>query len=386
MNDARSHHREAPRPRRARPRHLRERARERSGRRYAITREVLADRAARSARARDAAGALAGTRSTACALPLRRDRRGVAEEEARARRPARGRRRALGAARDGGVVRRRRRSRALVHDATSARALDRRAFVSRRSAQSDGGWRRSASMRSVSALETGEPPADADLAPLAARLERARDAAGARATHARARRAAQGARVADRARRGGAHLAAPLRSESFATARARSGAQHGPRAPRRARSRAPRQDARRCSRSTGSRSASAQDGVPLMSPEDIERAIAKKERREEIGEIDVTLAQALALVELPFKKFARTQGRGVGRGGARARARRPRVQGRSRRRAGARVERARRAGVRDVGDASSFRTIARSASRSSCRRSCSRICRATRTSRCSRCA
>ena len=109
----------------------------------------------------------------------------------------------------------------------------------------------------VTSLETGEPPAEPDLVPLAARLERARDLPG------RARRT----RVLDVLRKAlawpeapaeaVADLAAPVREKSFALPGARGRASHGARAALRVATRRSATRRSRCSPSTGSRSASA---------------------------------------------------------------------------------------------------------------------------------
>lgn len=156
----------------------------------------------------------------------------------------------------------------------------------------------------VLALETGEPPADADLAPLVERLDRARELPG------RARRT----RVLDVLRRALAwpaapatavhDLAAPLRDRSFASAVRDAGRAIVQALPA-ARDPELRDSTLGMLAFYGLTFRIGDDGVPLLSPEDIEAAIARQNHAAEISRSNLTLAQALALAPLPFKKYWR---------------------------------------------------------------------------------
>jgi hypothetical protein len=156
----------------------------------------------------------------------------------------------------------------------------------------------------VTAIETGAPPADADLIPLVERLDRARELPG------RARRT----RVLDVLRKALAwptapaeavrDIAAPLRDKTFASAVRDAGRAMVNALPA-ARDPALRDKTLEMLAFYGLTFRIGDDGVPLMSPEDIDGAIAKKTESQDISTYDVTLAQALALVELPLEKYAR---------------------------------------------------------------------------------
>ncbi|MEA2750962.1 MAG: hypothetical protein QOI41_5105, partial [Myxococcales bacterium] len=156
----------------------------------------------------------------------------------------------------------------------------------------------------VTALETGTTPADADLVPLVLVLDRARTLPG------RARRT----RVLDVLRKALAwpaapsdavqDLAAPLRDRSFASA-VRDAGRNMVRALPSARDPQLRDRTLEMLAFYGLTFRIGDDGIPLLSPEDIERAIAKKSDCEDLRKSNVTLAQALTLVEQPFKKFSR---------------------------------------------------------------------------------
>ena len=192
----------------------------------------------------------------------------------------------------------------LIHGPTSADAL----HQARLRLTSLGAERRRQAQERIdallAALESGAAPADAELVPLALLLERAGTLPG------RARRT----RVLDVLRKALAwpsapaeavhHLAAPLEKRSF-TAAVREAARNMVRALPPARDPELRDKTLAMVAFYGLTFRIGTEGVPLMSPEDIERAIAKKSDSEELGKIDVTMAQALALVEQPFKKFAR---------------------------------------------------------------------------------
>jgi hypothetical protein len=156
----------------------------------------------------------------------------------------------------------------------------------------------------VASLETGEPPAEPDLVPLAARLDRARELPG------RARRT----RVLDVLRKAlawpeapaeaVASLAQPIRERTFEMLVREAG-----RAMVRALPAARDPELRDRTLSMlawyGLTFRIGDDGVPLMSPEDVEKAIAKKDESEELASSNLTLAQALALVELPLNRYQR---------------------------------------------------------------------------------
>ena len=156
----------------------------------------------------------------------------------------------------------------------------------------------------LQALASGEPPADADLAPLVERLERARELPG------RARRT----RVLDVLRKAvawpeapaeaAAHLAAPIRERSFEDAVREAGRAIVYALPA-ARDPAFRDKALGMLAFYGLTFPIGEDGVPMLSREDVDRAIAKQAEIGEIAASKVTLAQALAIVELPFKRYVR---------------------------------------------------------------------------------
>jgi len=192
----------------------------------------------------------------------------------------------------------------LVHGAAAATALD----AARVRLTSLGAERRRVTQERIDALvtslETGEPPAEPDLVPLAARLERARDLPG------RARRT----RVLDVLRKAlawpeapaeaVADLAAPLREKSFALL-VREAGRHMVRALPSGRDPALRDETLTMLAFYGLSFRIGDDGVPLMSPEDIENAIKKKADSAELAKSNLTLAQALALVDLPVNRFQR---------------------------------------------------------------------------------
>jgi hypothetical protein len=192
----------------------------------------------------------------------------------------------------------------LVYGATAAATLD----AARGRLTSLGAERRRIALARVDALvgslETGEAPPEADLAPLAARLDRARELPG------RARRA----RVLDVLRKAlawptapaeaVAGLAAPLREKTFAEA-VREAGRTMVRALPSARDPALRDKTLAMLAFYGLTFRIGDDGVPLMSPEDIEKAIAKKGDCAELAGAKLTMAQALALVELPVNRFQR---------------------------------------------------------------------------------
>jgi hypothetical protein len=192
----------------------------------------------------------------------------------------------------------------LVHGPTSANAL----HEARVRLTSLGAERRKQAQQRldslVTALETSEPPADPSLAPLVALLERAGELPG------RARRT----RVLDVLRKAlawpaapaeaVAHLAAPLQQRSFADAVSEAG-RNVVRALPPARDPELRDTTLAMLAFYGLTFRSGEDGVPLFSTDDVERAIAKKSDSADVAKTGVTLGQALALVELPFKKHAR---------------------------------------------------------------------------------
>ena len=192
----------------------------------------------------------------------------------------------------------------LVHGAPSADAL----HEARVRLTSLGAERRRQAQKRidalVDALDTGTTPADADLVPLVLVLERARTLPG------RARRT----RVLDVLRKALAwptapsdavqDLAAPLRDRSFASA-VRDAGRNMVRALPAARDPELRDRTLEMLAFYGLTFRIGEDGIPLLSPDDIEKAIAKQTDCEELGKHDVTLAQALTLVEQPFKRFAR---------------------------------------------------------------------------------
>ena len=186
----------------------------------------------------------------------------------------------------------------------------------------------------------------------ARRSPRARARApGSRAPHPRARRAPQGARVArGPGRRRRRDLAAPLRDRSFAAV-VREAGRNMVRALPAARDPELREKTLTMLAFYGLTFRIGDDGVPLLSPEDIEKAIAKKSDSEELAKSKLTLAQALALVELPVNRFQRRHlAEWVAQGlelelVVRA------AEGGPRRRARTCAERPRGPGVRDVGDA-----------------------------------
>ncbi len=188
----------------------------------------------------------------------------------------------------------------LVHGDASAKALD----EARHRLTSLGAERRRLAQERIDALvaaiDTGEPPTDADLVPLVERLDRARELPG------RARRT----RVVDVLRKALAwpeapaeaaqDLAAPLRDKTFASAVRDAGRAMVHALPA-ARDPALRDKTLEMLAFYGLTFRIGDDGVPLLSPADIERAIAKKEEASPLATTKATLAQALAIVELPFK-------------------------------------------------------------------------------------
>jgi hypothetical protein len=192
----------------------------------------------------------------------------------------------------------------LVHGDASAAALDQACL---RLTSLGAERRRQAQERIdtlLAVLETGAAPAEADLGPLAERLERARELPG------RARRT----RVLDVLRKTVAwptapveavhDLAAPLRGRSFVDA-VRDAGRAVVRALPAARDPALREKALGMLAFYGLSFPIANDGVPMLSADDVDRAIAKQADTAEIAASKVTLAQALAIVELPFKKYVR---------------------------------------------------------------------------------
>lgn len=192
----------------------------------------------------------------------------------------------------------------LVHGARAADALD----AARVRLTSLGAERRRLAKERVDALvrslETGAPPPEADLAPLVARLERTAELPG------RARRA----RVVDVLRKAlawpeapaaaAAAVAAPLRSASFASV-VKDAGYAMVRALPAARDPAMRDKTLGVLAFYGLTFRIGDDGVPLMSPEDIESALANKSDSAELAKSKLTLAQVLALVDLPVGRFQR---------------------------------------------------------------------------------
>ena len=192
----------------------------------------------------------------------------------------------------------------LVYGAAAALALD----AARIRLTSLGAARRRLSQERidalVSSLETGEAPADADLVPLAARLDRARELPG------RARRT----RVLDVLRKAlawpeapaeaVAALAAPLRDRSFAAV-VREAGRNMVRALPAARDPELRDKTLTMLAFYGLTFRVGDDGIPLLSPDDIDKAVAKKSDSAELSKSKITIAQALALVELPVNRFQR---------------------------------------------------------------------------------
>ncbi len=156
----------------------------------------------------------------------------------------------------------------------------------------------------LAALANGQAAADADLAPLVERLARAKELPG------RARRT----RVLDVLRKtvawpeapaeATAHLAAPLRDGSFEDAVREAGRAIVYALPA-ARDPVFRDRALMMLAFYGLTFPIGPDGVPMLSREDVERAIAKRAEVAEIATSKLTLAQALGVVELPFKKYVR---------------------------------------------------------------------------------
>lgn len=156
----------------------------------------------------------------------------------------------------------------------------------------------------LAALASGQAAADADLAPLVERLARARELPG------RARRT----RVLDVLRKAvawpeapaeaAAHLAAPLRDGSFEDAVREAGRAIVYALPA-ARDPVFRDRALAMLAFYGLTFPIGADGVPMLSREDVERAISKRGEVAEIATSKLTLAQALGVVELPFKKYVR---------------------------------------------------------------------------------
>ncbi len=156
----------------------------------------------------------------------------------------------------------------------------------------------------LQALASGHAPAEADLAPLVERLARARELPG------RARRT----RVLDVLRKAvawpeapaeaAAQLAAPVRDRSFEDAVREAGRAIVYALPA-ARDPEPRERALGMLAFYGLTFPIGADGVPMLSQADVERAIAKRSEVSELAASRLTLAQALGVVELPFKKYAR---------------------------------------------------------------------------------
>lgn len=192
----------------------------------------------------------------------------------------------------------------LVHGPASADALD----SARHRLTSLGAERRRLAQERIDALvtslETGAPPADADLAPLVPRLERAGELPG------RARRT----RVLDVLRKAIAWpeapaetvalLAAPLRDRTFASA-VREAGRSMVRALPAARDPELRDSTLSMLAFYGLTFRIGPEGVPLLSAEDIAKAIAKKNDAEELRNAKLTFAQVLGLVELPLNRFQR---------------------------------------------------------------------------------
>jgi hypothetical protein len=190
----------------------------------------------------------------------------------------------------------------LVYGAEASSALD----AARVRLTSLGAERRRVAQERIDALiaslETGEQPLDADLVPLVARLDRARELPG------RARRT----RVLDVMRKAlawpeapadaVAELAAPLRERTFADA-LRDAGRKLVRALPAARDPALRDKTLTMLAFYGLTFRIGEDGIPLLSPADIDKAIEKKGDSAELARSKLTVAQALALVELPVNRF-----------------------------------------------------------------------------------
>lgn len=153
------------------------------------------------------------------------------------------------------------------------------------------------------ALETGAPPGDADLAPLVERLERAAELPG----RARKKRTLDVLRKAiawpEAPAAAVAHVALPLRDRSFADV-VRDAGLEIVRALPAARDPKIRDRALDMLGWFGLAFRIGDDGVPLLSSEEVDSANKKRELAAEILSRDVTFAQALRIVELPFKKWA----------------------------------------------------------------------------------
>lgn len=155
----------------------------------------------------------------------------------------------------------------------------------------------------ATALDTGVPPEDNDLVPLAERLDRARDLPG------RARRA----RTLDVLRKAiawpaapaeaVARIALPLREESFADLVREAGRAIVQALPS-ARDPVLRDNALDMLAWYGLAFRIDDDGVPLLSTDEIATATSKRALASEFLARDVTVAQALRLVDLPFKKWS----------------------------------------------------------------------------------
>ena len=155
----------------------------------------------------------------------------------------------------------------------------------------------------AAALDTGVPPEDGDLVPLAERLDRARDLPG------RARRT----RTLDVLRKAiawpsapaeaVARIALPLREASFADLVREAGRAIVQALPS-ARDPVLRDKALDMLAWYGLAFRIDDDGVPLLSTDEIASATGKQALAAEFLARDVTVAQALRLVDLPFKKWS----------------------------------------------------------------------------------
>jgi hypothetical protein len=194
----------------------------------------------------------------------------------------------------------------LIHGSTSADAL----HEARVRLTSLGAERRMQAQERVdslvTALESGEAPADAVLAPLVALLERASELPG-RARRTRVLDVLRKALAWPAAPAGAvAHLAAPLQQRSFAAA-VREAGRNMLRALPPARDPELRDTTLAMLAFYALTFRTGEDGVPLFTSEDVERAIARKSDSADLANTGVTMGQALALVELPFKKHARRE-------------------------------------------------------------------------------
>ncbi|MBX3191008.1 MAG: hypothetical protein KF819_28690 [Labilithrix sp.] len=191
-----------------------------------------------------------------------------------------------------------------VHGEASAIALD----EARVRLTALGAERRRVARERVEALalavEIGAPPSDPDLAPLVERLDRARDLPG------RARRS----RVLDVLRRAIAwpeapasavhDLAAPLRDRTFGGAVRAAGCAMIQALPA-ARDPEVRERTLQMLAHYGLLFRVGDDGVPLMASEDVTKAVQRRAEATAIAGAKVTLAQAIAIVDLPFENLSR---------------------------------------------------------------------------------